>query len=196
MTDFLAGIAPAEDLDAGDGADGRVLTCEAGGHEWLYTGRATTRLPHDCPDHKVRAPSGPTGSRRSSKLGELEDNLAAWWAKMGRGMGAMLPCTGTVLVARSANTAHAMVELCKPYPKALKALETACKAVPALDLGEFVAMSVTAFAVDTGKLAPDHRMAMLLGITEIHMMIHGGPPPPGAAGRPAGVERPREFVAV
>lgn len=177
------------------GAEGG-LWCESGGHLWAFEGRG--RKPKDCPEHRPRAGStraSAGGGTSERKLTKLKEDLASQFAKLGKGMASAMPVAGTVTVMRSANTADAMVELCKNNPKALKALYAAAQAVPALDLGEYVGMMVIAVQVDTGRMAPDHRAAELFGVTEVYEKLYGSMPA-SVAERPLRTAEPPTFHPV
>ena len=155
-----------EDPPSTNPGDGSIF-CEAGSHWWMRdTNRG--RAPASCPEHKARAAtSRGTAAKGTKQLRELEEDLAATLSKGGIGLAtAGLHVTGLVMTDRSVRTAAAMVALAKDHPRALKALSTASKAAPALEIGETVGMLVVGAQLDKGMIEPDHMIPALTGVSK------------------------------
>lgn len=162
--------APGDAVPADDGG----LWCEAGGHYFNHVGRG--RKPKNCPEHRPVASSTSRGTNAKSNkaLRELEEDLAATLSKAGIGFAtAGLPVTGIVMTDRSARTAAAMVALAKDHPKALKALSTASKAAPALEVGETVGMLLVGVQLDKRMVEPDSMIPAITGVTKYWEMANG-----------------------
>lgn len=162
-----------EDPTSSQDATGNTF-CESGSH-WYEREKTRGRAPKNCPEHQVRtSTSRGTAAKGTKALRELEEDLAATLSKGGIGLAtAGLRVTGVIMTDRSARTAAAMVTLAKEHPKALKALSTASKAAPALEIGETVGMLMVGAQLDKGMIEPDHMLPALTGTTKYWEMVNG-----------------------
>jgi hypothetical protein len=83
------------------------------------------------------------------------------------------PTTGTILAMRAQATMDALVLYAQDKPKLLAQLKNASKVGPLSEIAQTVGMLIIAVQLDMGSMTPDHMVAQLSGVAEIHVQIVG-----------------------
>lgn len=139
----------------------------------------------------ARTPGG-TRRPRGTTQAKIAQDLLTPIASIAVALSMTHPTAGAVLLQRGENVANAFVEIASKHPKMLKALQAASDIGPMVTVIETGVAVATAFAVDSGNMAPDTPIAAMLGITELHAQVrgdphkatNGAPPDPSANGSP------------
>lgn len=114
-----------------------------------------------------------TRSTKTVNAKQLEQDLLGPIAKLGQAVSFSLPTVGAVLIARGEVTSKAIVSYAQGHPRMLEALAKIGQVGPASEVIETVAMCVIAANLDLRRMTPNHPVAVLTGVSQIHMDIYG-----------------------
>lgn len=128
-----------------------------------------------------------TGTRRTGSRNKvLVDELLVGWAGFSTAFAMTLPTVSAVMLTRGEQTMTALVGIAGNNPRMLAALKKASKVGPAMELGRTVAEILVAASLDSGRMPPEHPMAILLGVADLYRQVHPDMPVPGGPSSPPG----------
>lgn len=117
-------------------------------------------------------PAAPVKSK--GRTDALAAKLCDPLAKLAMAAAFAAPTVSCVLVERGEVTARALVAIAEDHPWMLKSLENVGKIGPVTDLAETVMCLMIAAMLDTGRMPPEHPMAVLTGNTARYAKMHPG----------------------
>lgn len=95
-------------------------------------------------------------------------------AKLAMAAAFAAPTVSCVLVERGEVTARALVAIAEDHPWMLKSLENVGKIGPVTDIAETLMCVMIAAMLDTGRMPPEHPLAVLTGNTARYAKMHPG----------------------
>jgi hypothetical protein len=114
------------------------------------------------------APTTKAGKSRESLTAKLCDPIA----KLATAVMFAAPTVACVLIDRGESTAKALVAIAEDHPRMLAALENVSKVGPVTDLAETALCLLIAASLDTGRMPPEHPLAVVTGNTARYMKMH------------------------
>lgn len=121
-------------------------------------------------------PGRPKGSRSSATTDKaIAQGLVELFALLGTAAQFSMPTVGQVLIQRGEPTADALVRAAQGKPRMLAALRKMGSVGPASELLQTVAMVAVAVQLDTGRIPPNHPMAVVTGTGELWLNAHPEP---------------------
>lgn len=115
-----------------------------------------------------------TAAGKSKGRADLAAKLCDPLAKLAMAAAFAAPTVSCVLVERGEITARALVAIAEDHPWMLKSLENVSKIGPVTDLAETLMCLMIAAMLDTGKMPPEHPLAVLTGNTARYAKMHPG----------------------
>jgi hypothetical protein len=191
MLDFaddgdFTGDPPSEDPPSG------LPQCEVCGNPIEWAGRG--RRPKRCLEHRTRtAEPGARKGRRTgqAKLDAISGDLQEGLGKLAGTIVGVAPVTAVVLAQQGPAAAAALVRIAKDHPRFLAGLEQAAKAVPFVAVGQFVAATSLALAVDLGTAEPHSPAGRWLGVSNAAAEVNWQPKAAKSKPEPSDVLTPR-----
>lgn len=113
-------------------------------------------------------PSSRAGKSRESLTAKLCDPIA----KLATAVMFAAPTVACVLIDRGESTARALVAIAEDHPRMLAALENVSKVGPITDLAETALCLLIAASLDTGRMPPEHPLAVVTGNSARYMKMH------------------------
>ena len=114
------------------------------------------------------APSSKAGKSRESLTAKLCDPIT----KLATAVMFAAPTVACVLIERGESTARALVAIAEDHPRMLAALENVSKVGPITDLAETALCLLIAASLDTGRMPPEHPLAVVTGNSARYMKMH------------------------
>lgn len=128
-----------------------------------------------------RGTGKPGGTRRrrsagSKRLEALQAKLSSEMFQAGTLTGLALPVTGYYICQESDAFTKAVLQLAARRPEWLEALEHVADVGPGLVVGRTALGIGASFAVDRGRVDPDKKALMFLGVYTAYQAVHGDKP--------------------